>query len=240
MPDVLQQPAIRNRVWLGDRFLSRDPVPIQITPRRFEAKTRTSNLAMRVDRPYLGAGLPNLRNRHDITLPWSTVQESGMLEHLDVLISKGQPFDLGLWKHVYDVFDGDGTTTAFYLQRRQLRANVTPPFDPPDYPTRVTAYDAPYGTVGASATEYTVVAKTSSNIDTGTPGTNEAWIESDGRTAGNLRITKIRLTPAPPDVSDSLVVAYMPLYSVVVDEESPRSYALAMVEPRAFRLIEFG
>jgi hypothetical protein len=238
MTDTQQQPGIRTRIWLADRFLGRDPVPLEIRPKRFDAKTLTSNLSLRIDRPYLGEGLPNLRNRHEFRLPWKTVMEAEQIEHLDMLSSVGQPFDLGLWKHVYDFFDGDGTTTTFYLQRRQLLPNVTPLTEYPSYPTTATFYDAPYGTVGATATSKTVVQKTTADIAGGSPSSGEVWVEDTGHKIGGFWLSTVECAEAPADVHDALVIAYMPLYAVVIDEEGPRSYSEGMVEPRDYRLVE--
>lgn len=238
-----QEPGIRTPLWIAGRFIIRGPAPLQLTPKRFEVATRTSNLALRMDRPYIAVGdfaLPNIRSRHELALPWSTVQEAELIEHLDLLVAKGQPFDMGIWKHTYDIFDGDGSTTTFFLQRRQLLPAVTPPTLFPSYPTKVDRYSAAYGTTGATATPYTVVQKTTAEIDAGTPGASIAWIESTGRKTGNLWVSKIKVNPAPADVADSLVVSYMPLYSVVIEEERPRSYVAGIVEPRGFTLAEFG
>lgn len=238
--DVRQQGGIRNRMWIAGRFVERDPVPIQVTPKRFDAKVRTSNLGMRIDRPFTMAGMPNIRNRREFVLPWSDLREPGLLEHLDTLAAIGQPFGLGLWKQDYDVFDGDGANKTFYLQRRQLLPAVTPPTSFPDYPTRVTVYDRSYLEDGATPTSLTVVAKTSSDIDTGDPGAGEAWIEGDGHQVGNLWVSKMRLETAPPDAHDCVVVAYLPLYQVVIDTDQPRSYGIAGQEPRSIRMVEFG
>lgn len=239
MTDIQQQPAIRNPLWIGNRFIIRGPAPIQLSPKRFEAMTPTANLSLRVDRPYWGAGYPNLRNRHDFVLPWKTVQEADLIEYLDIMGSTAQPFDMGLWKHVYDVFDGDNTATTFYLQRRQLHPTVTPGADYPDYPTRATFWSKPFGTVGAIATEKTVEQKSTAAMS-GTPAAGEVWIETPGHKTGNLWISTVKCAEPPPAKSDCFVVAYMPLYAVVVVEENPRSYEAGMSEPRAYRLREFG
>lgn len=235
-----QKPAIRNRIWIGGKFAARDPVPIQVTLRRFEVKTRTSNLGMRVDRCFTLEGMPNVHNRAEIVLPWPDLRESGLLEHVDILANIGQPFELGLWKHVYDVFDGDGESKDFLLQRRLLLPTVVPATEFDDYPTRVIVYDGPYTAPGVTPAEPTIVEKTSSTIDTGDPSAGTVWIETDGHQVGNVWVTKIRFGTAPPDFSDCVVVPYLPLYVVVVDQESPRSYERALVEQRGLRLVEFG
>lgn len=240
MTDIQQSSAIRTRIWLGGKYTTRDPLPVQISPKRFEVKTVTSNLGLRVDRPFVFAGFPNVRNRREFTLPWADLREPPMLEHLDVLANIGQPFGLGLWKQEYDIFDGDATNKTFFLQRRQLLPVVTPSPTFPDYPTRVIVYDRSYLDPAAVATEQTVVQKTNATIDTGNPPAGTAWVESDGRQIGNLWVSEIRLGTAPPAASDCVVAAYLPLYTVVVDQEAPRSYAQALVEPRSLRLVEFG
>lgn len=238
---ILQQhSAIRCRIWIGGMTSTRDPMPVQITPKRFETKTRTSNLATRVDRCFTMEGMPNVRNRREFALPWADLREEGLLEHLDILAAIGQPFGLGLWKQETDVFDGDGVATTFYLQRRLLIPGVVPQTSYPDFPTRVIVYDKPYIDPTKTATELTVVDKTAATIDTGTPGAGEAWVETDGRQFGNLWASKMRLGTAPPDEHDCLVAIYLPLYEVVIDAEQPRSYAQALVEPRSIRFIEFG
>lgn len=235
-----QRAAIRTRIWIGGKFTSRDPVPVQMTSRRFEVKTRTSNLGMRVDRCFTLADMPNVHVRGEFVLPWPDLRESDLLQHLDVLTSIGQPFGLGLWKPVYDVFDGDGVATTFLLQRRLLLPAVTPPTVEDDYPTRVLVFPSSYLDDPSAGVETAIVEKTSSTIDTGDPSPGEVWIETDGHLVGNLWTTTLRFGTAPPDASDCVVVQYLPLYTVVVDQDTPRSYDRALVEPRGLRLVEFG
>lgn len=239
MTDLQQHRGMRQRVWLGKNFISRDPLPIQITAKRFQTLTRTANAGTRVDRLFT-PGLPNIRNRREFNLPWSTIAEPALLEHIDILTAIGQPFGLGLWKQEYDVFDGDGVSKTFYLQRRQLLPAVVPPTEFPDYPTRVVLYDLPYTDPASVATELTVVQKLSADIDTGGPAAGEAWVESDGSQIGNLWVSKMRLGTAPPLASDCLVAIYLPFYQVVIDQDAPRSYAQALQEPRTLKLVEFG
>jgi hypothetical protein len=242
MSELRQTAGLTTRVWVAGKFVSRDAVPVQISPKRFETKTRTSNLATRIDRVFTLAGMPNVRNRREIVLPWANLHEPGLLEHLDILAAIGQPFGLGLWKQEYDVFDGDAASLTFYLQRRQLLPAVTPPTTFPNMPTRVIVYDKAYTDPTATPTELTVTQKSSSTIDTGDPSAGEAWVESDGEQIGNLWISKLRLNVAnvPPDAHDCLVAIYLPLYEVLVDQEAQRSYGQSLVEPRGLKFIEFG
>lgn len=244
MTDIRQQAGIWTRVWLGGKFIGiHDPVPIQITPKRFETKTRTSNLAIRVDRVFT-PGMPNIRNRREFFLPWSDLREPGILQHVDILAAIGQPIELGLWKPETDVFDGNALTKTFYLQRRQILPAVTPPTTFPHYPTRIIRYDKSYLDPTATATELVLVNKTSAEINAGDPGSgssgNLAWVEKEGDQFGNVWRTKVKLYTAPPDALDCLVAIYLPLYLVVVEAENQRSYAQSLVEPRGFRLTEFG
>lgn len=235
-----QEPAIRNPIWLGGRVFERGPSTLQMTAHRFEQATRVSNLGLRMDRPYIpaGAAMPNVRTRVEFNFQWPTLQEDALLDHLDSLIAKGQPFELAIWKHVYDVFDGDGTTTSFLLQRRLALPTVTPATVFADYPTVVKHIDAPYGTVGATETLYTVVYKTTAEM-TGSPASGEAWIETTGHRINNLWVSSMKVNPAPADGADTLVAAYLPLYEVVPDE-GQRAYTQGVVEPRTVRLQEFG
>lgn len=238
-PNLQQHNGIRTRVYIGGKYTTRDPL-VQIGSKRFEAKQRTSNLAMRVDRAFTLAGMPNVRMRREFVLPWSDLREPGMLEHIDILTAVGQPFALGLWKHEYDVFDGDAENKTFYLQRRQLLEVTTPVILPGDYPTRVTRYDKSYLDPAAVATELAVVQKLAADIDTGDPAAGEAWVESDGHMIGNLWVSKLRVGTAPPDAHDCLVAAYLPLYAVLIDAEQTRSYPQSLMEPRTLKMIEFG
>ncbi len=234
-----QEPGIRTSLWIGNRLVFRGPSPIGLAPERFEQRTRTSNLGLRVDRPYLGTGLPNIRSRHKLTFPWKTIGEPEVIAHLDILANTGQPFDIGIWKHVYDVFDGDGTTKIFYLQRRQILPTVTPPTEFPSYATQATFYSAPYGDPTATATSKTVVQKTTAEMS-GTPSSGEVWIEKTGHRTGGLWVSTVKCAEAPDDAFDALVISYMPLYSVVIEQEQPRSYSDGIVEPRGWNLTEVG
>lgn len=233
-----QDPAIRTSIWLGGSFTQRGPSTIGYTPRRFETVTRTANLGIRVDRPYTQAVLPNVRTRAEFNFAWPTVQEGELLDRLDSLLAKGQPFEMAMWKQAYDIFDGDGSTTTFLLQRRLLLPTVTPDVVWDSYLTEVYASDAPYGTVGAAQTSYTVSYKTTAELS-GTPGTNEAWIEDTGHRVNGLWVSTMKVNPAPDAVKDALVAIYLPLYEVV-GEEGPRSYTQGIVEPRTIKLTEFG
>lgn len=238
MVDIKQQPAIRTRVYIGGKTFTRDPFPPQITIKRLEDKKQVANGAMRVDRMFTADGFPNVRNRHEISLPWPTMPESALLEHLDLLDAIGQPFPLGLWKHVTDVFDGDGSSKTFFLQRRQLLPSVTPDTVFDDYPTRVIRYSSsfPFGT----PTELTVTPKASADIDTGDPGADEAWVENEGHMNGALWCTTVRVGTAPVAAPDVLAAIYLPLYEVIIDSQAPRTYAQALVEPRSAKFSEFG
>ncbi|MDQ5870843.1 MAG: hypothetical protein M3547_01370 [Acidobacteriota bacterium] len=238
MSEEQQQPGIRNRIYLGGRLFLRGPSPIELTPERYESHVRVSNLGLRIDRPQTTAGLPNIRNRHRYLLPWDTIEEASLLEHLDSLAAMGQPCDLGIWKHTTDMWDGDSVTTDFLLQRRQLLPSVTPPTAWPDYPTRVLVTDKPYDDPTATVTPQTVVPKTFATIDTGTPAAGEAWIESDGRRIGGLFVSKMRLGTAPPNVRNCLRAIYLPFYKVAIAEERARVYTAGMIEPRAYLFSE--
>jgi hypothetical protein len=242
MTELRQTAGITTRVWIGGKFASRDPVPLQISSKRFEKKTQTSNLASRIDRAFTMAGMPNIRNRREFVLPYANIHEPGLLEHLDILTAIGQPFGLGLWKQEYDVFDGNASSLTFYLQRRQLLPNVTPPTTLDNYPTRIIVYDKSYLDPTATPTELTVTQKTAAEMAAGSPGTGVAWIDKAGEQIGNLWIDKFTLHSdnTPPAVSDCLVAIYLPLYEVTIDQEAPRSYAQSLQEPRGLKLSEFG
>jgi hypothetical protein len=241
MTDIQQGNAIRARIWLGGQFIARDPVPVQMTPKRYEAKTPLSNLSKRIDRAQGVPGLPNILTSYEFTLPWSDLREPAVLEHIDQLDAVGQPFGLGLWKQEYDFFDLDGTGTIAnrYLRRRQLLQYATPPAAPADFPTRAILYDSAYGTGAATPTELAVIPKASADIDTSGPGPGEAWVENEGRQVGGLWLTKVRVGATSfPDAHDCLVFIYLPLYTVAIKDGSPRSYAQALREPRTLVLEE--
>lgn len=242
-PEIQQHNGIRFRVWLGGKVITRDPVPIQITPKRFEAKTRTSNLGMRIDRCFSMGGMPNVRNRREFNLPWSTLNEPALLEHIDILANIGQPFPLGLWKQEYDIFDGDGSNQTFFLQRRMLLCapgGMIPPNVWPDFETRVTVYDKSYLDGTSVGVEVTPTIVDQADIDTGDPYPDEVWISKQGQQIGNLWVTKVRFGTAPVEATDNVIITYLPLYEVIVDSEPPRSYGQSLVEPRTLKLVEFG
>jgi hypothetical protein len=241
MTEKRQQNAIRNRFFIGGKAFERDPLPV-LSVKRSEAKNITSSLALHVDRLYIAPGLPNILQRHEFSLDWKDLRQPGLLEHLDRLASIGQPFDVAVWKQVYDVFDSDGSNKTFYLQRRQAVSHNLPGGVPQvafaDYATRVTVMSAPYGTVGATESDLTVVSKTTSNIDSGSPSSGEAWIDEDGQMLGGRFICKMRLNAAPSTGHDMLIATYLPLYKMVIDQENPRQYGEKLVEPRGYRFVE--
>jgi hypothetical protein len=240
-----EQGGIRNQIYLAGQNFSRGPVPITFTPKRFDSKIRTSNLGLRVDRPFVVAGYPNVPMTHEITMPWPTITEEALLEWIGVLLSMGQPFDVCIWKQVRDVFDGDGSTTAFYLQNRMAVAANLPVGSPlvsfPDYEPRVDIYSAAFGSVPVpTTTAKTVVHKTAATIDAGSPAAGEAWVEDDGHLLGNRWLTKVRLDAAPADAKDIMVATYIALFKMVIDQETARSYADSLREPRGMKLVQFG
>lgn len=233
----LQTNAIKSKVWLGGRELARDPVPVQIVSKRFEVKTRVSNLSLRIDRAFVMEGMPNIPNRREFTLPWSDIREPAMLDHIDVLSAVSQPFGLGLWKQEYDVFSGDGTTQTFYMQRRQLLSFATPEPVLPEYSTQVTLYDRSYTDPDAVATDLEVLQQV--DIDgAGTPGSGQVNVEQNGRQVGNLWVTKMIFGDVPADAFDNIIVRYVPRYEVVIDQEAPRAYPARLVESRNLKLVE--
>ncbi len=239
MTDIRQQSGIRNRIWIGGWFSIRDPLPT-ITRKRLEKKTTTANGTVRVDRQFTLTGLPNVQELFQFGLTWADLRESGLLERIDTYQAVGQPFYIGVWKHFYAVYDGDGSTTRFLLPRLPLRWMIDPPTDYPDYPTRVTRYDKALTDPTATATELTVVKKTHSDIEAGGPASGEAWIESDGHLSSGATYCTMRLEAAPADAHDVLRVAYMPAFRVIIDAEDPRAYGAALNEPRGIKLVEVG
>lgn len=246
MSAVLETSGINNLIWVAGQFLSRDPLPIQLTAQRFETKTRMSNAGLQVDRLMVDEGWPNVMTRLALSLPWPNVVEPSLLNHLTSLSSMGQPFDVVVWKQEDDFFDGDGTTKTFYLQRRV----VGPVFyslvgsavtDYGDYPLRATRFSASFGTAGVTETTVTgvkVIYKTAATIDTGNPAADEVWIEEDGHAQGNLLLTKTRWGTAPADGNDTARITYIPLMRMLVDSDSGRTFEAARTMSRAFRLIE--
>lgn len=242
--DFQEHNALRNRIYVGGKVFSRDPVPVTVSIERFEAKTRTANLSLRVDRAFILTGQPNILDRHEILLPWRDLRESDMLEHIGLLAAVGQPFDVGVFKQMYDVFDGDEVTTDFFLQRRiMLSQPQVLPFVPvifPDWPIRILRFNIPMLDPAAVSTELAITYKLSVDMDTGTPGPDEVFVEQDGHQLGDLWLTRIRLGSAPCADHDVLVAIYLPLYRMVVDQDLPRSYGEALVEPRGLKLVEIG
>jgi hypothetical protein len=185
--------------------------------------------------------MPNIRIRKEFNFGWPTIDQDSLLDHLDSLLAKGQPIDLAIWKQEYDIFDGDGTTTTFLIQRRLVLPTVTPPTEFPSYPTVVKRCSQIYGTYEDPTgieTLYTVIYKTTAQM-TGTPASGEAWIEDTGHRINGLRVSTLKVNPAPANVSDALVVIYLPLYQAT-PAEAQRSYPHGLGEPRTVRLVEFG
>ena len=255
MTETRQQRAIRNNIYVAGVSFTRNPLPA-LSVKRAESKVVASNLSLHVDRLFIKAGMPNIPQRHEFTFAWRDTDEN-VLEHVDRLAAIGQPFDVAIWKQVYDVFDvgtdsvlvGSDLIQMFYLQRRQAVAHNLPGGIPAtsfaDYATRVTLMSAPYGTPGATETEFTVVHKTTGTILTGDPEEGEAWIDDDGEQLGNRWVSRMRVNlwdgaANPPITSDVLIVAYLPLYKMVVDAETVRQFGEKLVEPRGYRFVEVG
>lgn len=242
-----QQPSVRNNPWIAGLLAKRGVNPLALNDKRYENKQVLSNFAEQIDRPYIGAGYPNLLTQVAAVLSWGDLRESGLLEHVSTLLAIGQPFDVCLFKQVYEVYDGDGTTKEFVMRRRPADPVLNPGGTAitgvvwhADYIPRVTRYSAPYGTVGASATEYTVSFFTSAHIDDADPSSGEAWIESDGHASGKLTVARLRLGTAPGAGSDRLVVRYVPLLRMAPDGDHAKSYQEKLVEAHTLKLLEVG
>jgi hypothetical protein len=248
-----QSGGIRNRIWLGGKFVGRDPIPVGITPRKMEATTITSNTALRIDRPYVFAGYPNIRNRHDIMLPWNTITESDIIEHLDKCAAMGGAVDLCVWKQVTDMFSAeapdpsivtpygaptDAGQTRFYLQRRQAVEFVTPPTFYDEYTTRM-FYNA-NGFGYPTGDQEITITQVNGQPAAGITGALEATMSKQGELYGNIIRTPFVLSFLPPyGVADTIWVIYVPLYKVVISEQA-RSYGQNLQEPRKFNILEFG
>lgn len=245
MSSIQETSDLRNKVWAAGVSFGRSPMPILISPRRFENKTRTSNLGLRVDRCFIAAGYPNVLNKIDINLTYSDVREPGLIEHLSSLANVGQPVDVALFKQEQDFFDGDGIATTFYLQRRVIgpaffAANTqVQVYD--DYALRVTLYSGQFGTVGVTPTEIGsdhIIYKNSSTIDTGDPAVGYVWIEEGGHPVGDRLDTKVRFNTATVDAHDSLRITYLPLMRMLVDSDSGRTFQQNLQMGRSFKFTE--
>lgn len=242
-----EQPGLRTRIWIQGYFSVRDPRQVDVTPRRMEVQIQTSSLGLRADRAYVKPGWANILERHDIAMVWPNIREPLLLQHLNSIKAMGQPFHVGIWKPVFEAYDGDGVRKDFYLQRRLLTPYVTAPTDWPEHATRVVVYDKPFSNAESpfagepgptTQTTMTIVDKTRANIDTGSPTSGEAWLETDGHVEGDRWLTKVRLGDAPPEEHDCLLIQYLPMYRVVINVEDARSYREVLTEPRGFKFME--
>lgn len=245
MVEIRQQSSIRNRPWIAGKVASRGVGPLALTGKRYESKQMLSNTAMQIDRPFITAGMANLITQESAVLSWQDLREAGLLEHLSILLSIGRPFDVCLFKQLYESFDGDGTTQTFYLRRRPADPVVS--VEPgifwaanEDYPVRVISYSDPYGTAGATSSDLTVALKDNSDIDTGDPGAGEVWIDAQGEDLGPLTVSRMRFGTAPDAKRDIFVVAYIPLFIMAPDGDNARSYQERLVESHTLKLVEVG
>lgn len=235
-----QQPDLRNKIWLGGRGVRRDPVPVTVSLKPFEAQTRMADGSLRVDRLLL-EGYPNKFNRFQLGLTFNTVREAPQLELIDSLLALGQPFDVCLFKQAYDFFDGDGATKEFVIQRRIAQPIVQSAIGVtwyPDYATQLYRYAGPYGDPASAETVLTVTIKTSATMDTGTPGANDAWVEQEGHADGNKLVTRVRLGTAPVANADVLKAVYLPYMRMVIESDAGRTYDRGLQESRSFKLTE--
>ncbi len=249
MTFVLEQAPVFE-TWVAGQPIR--PLPLTISPQRFEAKQRTSNLTMRVYRCFVAEGYPNVLTKINLSVQWKLVHPETTRDHLTAVANMGQPCEVALFKQETDFFDGDGTTQDFTLQRLVLGptwktaalAAIPGAFlDRPEYALRVTMYDVPFGTLGATETVITganVVYKTSSNIDTSDPSSGEVWIEEDGHDSDDLgtRVTKIRFGDVPAEGHDTVRVTYIPLMRMILDSDAGRSFETPNQMGRSFRFTE--
>lgn len=237
-----EQPGLRNRLWIAGRSVSRDAVPVRFVPKRFELKTRTSNLGLRVDRPFVVTGMPNVVTRLELEISWKDLREPDLLEHLTSLANVGQAFDVIVFKQEADFFDGDGVSTTFLMQRRAVPAAFYASYSAitvmPDYALKATRFSAQYGLVGTTGTDLTTVPKTEATINTGSPGAGDIWIATDGHALGNLIVCTVRVGTAPPSGHDVLRISYIPLMRMFVDADQGRNFQEALQMGRQFKLTE--
>ncbi|MDQ6892202.1 MAG: hypothetical protein M3167_06300 [Acidobacteriota bacterium] len=245
----LDRGGILHSLYMGGKILKRDPNPIQLAPLRWETRTRTANMSLRVDRGFILAGLPNVLDKQAIVVPYRNVPETDLLEHLTALLGVGQPFDVCMWKQHREVYDTDGAATTYFLQRRPASPTMQPFVAEgtnleiifPEYATRVEFYSASYGSApGLTVTRSTVVYKTEAQIAAGSPAPGEAWIGTDGKALGGslALISSMKFGTAPAAGVDRLIVSYVPLYRMTVESDAGRSFAAALEEARSIKLAE--
>jgi hypothetical protein len=214
----------------------------QITDVDFESSARTSGLTQRFDRS-LGPdeGFPNRLRRIQIDLRYENIQNRATIEWLGRLEAVGRPFDLAVFKQTHDIFDADGERTEFFLCHRSAVPGVTPPMPYAEFMLRLIRWSGPCSDAGSTATELEVTPQTNATIDSGTPGADEAFIETDGRVVGSgFRTAKIRLGTAPESGFDRLEAIYVPYIKGIITKKTPRSYQAQGLEPRGYTIEEVG
>jgi hypothetical protein len=236
----VETPGLWSRTYVADRYFLQPPAH-QITETVFEAATRTSNGTMRMDRLAGPDGFPNRMRRFSVNFSFKNVGNRSQTEFLSRLEAVGQPFDFAVFKQTHDVWDGDAETVDFYLNHRcGVPGLVTPQQPFSEYTLRVIRWSGPCALFGSTPTELTVVSKTNADIDTSTPGADEAWLNTDPLMVSGRLTSRIRLGTAPPDAFDCLEAIYVPYLSGVITQKSPRQYQEAGMEPRSYTIEEFG
>lgn len=230
--ETQQHSGIRARQRIGWLDFGRFAAPVTLSPKRFEAQDEASDATLIVQRPFQGEGFPNIRQKDSIGFKWSDIREPVSLESLGMMSKMMSPVNVCVWKHDYEIWNGDGSRTTFYFRRRDaISSGLTPlPTSTADFPPRLLLLSQPLNQGLAITTEYSVangnlVYQDTATINGGDPSAGQAWIEAGGHAYKDAFATTVKIGDVPPDATDILALAYIPLYYVVIAAVDARSFA---------------
>ena len=244
MTDPAKETAgIWQKHWVAGSKMARIPLT-QIGEVELEVTSIGSAGCARVDRLAPLPGLCNRFRRLQIGFDWPDLRERNQLLQMRTLASTGQPCDVVIFKQIVETFDGDGSTSTFFLRNRPVFEDMVSgsgsPWDP-EYEPRVTLFSSPYtADQEGSGTELTVVEKTHSMIDIGAPAAGEAWMETDGRFIKGLLVSELRIASdsIPSDNFDVLRVVYVPMPRVEIGSAQRGRYGAAGVEALSWTMTQ--
>lgn len=177
--------------------------------------------AARVRITWQGAGYPLARERRRFEL--KSEHLGAAHERVSELLADPGLHTLVLWRHEFLAYRCDGTRSEFRLFWPLATDTYAPPNARPAGPMQ------PVVRISNSETLLTVLSKATVDYEAGAPDAGEVWIETGS--------TRFKLAAAP-SAGLKVLARVVPLYTVVEEPDSTRTYKRAAWEPRTIALVE--
>lgn len=163
-----------------DTFTEKPPMEVRQDERMLDGSLTT-------DRGYCFTGQPDVIQKYSFSAKWPRLT-SADYRVFQQIRARAQPFDVCIWKPISELFSGDGSSTIFYLQRREAISVVSSGLRPTGYATKYATLVLVGGVPKTVTTDYTIGS------------------------ADSLGRTPVTFTSAPTAGDGNIEVFYVPLF----------------------------